>query len=78
MSLEYPLWCVVCKDDGFVGTRWESPGTAADYVDYCPSCGRSHVMTQKVETKKQHEAIKKGEIDYKDIGKKNTFDRYDL
>lgn len=70
----YPMWCVVCRDCGFVGTRWEKPGTATDYIEYCPSCSRSHATYQAVKNKKQHEAIQNGEIDYEDLNERGTFD----
>lgn len=72
----YPMWCVVCRNCGFVGTRWEKPGTAASYIESCPSCGRSKVTHQEVQNQEQHEAIKKGEIDYDDVRDRGTFDDF--
>lgn len=67
MSVTYPLWCIVCKKDGFVGTRFEKPGTAASYIKYCPSCGKEEVLHEKVETKTEHHKIIDGDITYKDL-----------
>lgn len=63
----YPLWCIVCKEDGFVGTRFEKPGTAASYVNYCPSCGGTDVTHKQVESKTQHQEISNGTITYSDL-----------
>lgn len=78
MSVAYPMWCVVCRDCGCVGTRWEKPGTRADYIEYCPSCGHSHATHLEVKNKEQHDAVMDGVIDYDDMLEKNTFNGYDL
>lgn len=67
MSVIYPLWCVVCQRDGFVGTRFEKPGTGAAYIEYCPSCGGTNVLSTKVETKSEHEKILDGTVTYEDL-----------
>lgn len=72
------MWCVVCRSCGFVGTRWEKPGTAASYVEYCPSCAGGSVLYQRVDNEKQHEAIKAGDIDFDDMRDSRTFEKYDL
>lgn len=73
MTVVYPLWCVVCKDCHFVGTRWEKPGTRADYIEFCPSCVKNQVVHQKVQDESQHQQIESGKISYSEITARNTF-----
>lgn len=60
MSVVYPLWCMVCRDCGFVGTLWEKPGTSCSYVNHCTSCGKTRVQSVRVEDKEEHERIMEG------------------
>lgn len=53
--LPYPMWCVVCRDCGWVCTIWEKPGTGCSYIEYCPSCGKERVDTEQVDDKQEHE-----------------------
>lgn len=66
MSFIYPLWCIVCKEEGFVGTRFEKPGTAAPYVNYCPSCGTQNVIHKQVGSQIEHKEIKENST-YEDL-----------
>lgn len=67
MSIPDPLWCIVCRDCGCIGSRWEKPGTAGKYVKYCAYCGGSSVKTHEVETKEEYKQIRKGEVDYDEL-----------
>jgi hypothetical protein len=57
----YPMWAVTCERCGYVGTRWEKPGTAGSYVEFCAGCGESWPDVEKVESGAEHKAVATGE-----------------